>query len=250
MFRVSYPNASRLKQVVQALAKLSDELPLYVTQSDISVKVLSPDKTMLVVLNIPSLVFEEYTVDEEATLIVPATEFRKVVRRATRNDTLILAVSRETNELIATLRDRKTGIEREFRIPLVPKPPEPVPELQVDLSISFSILSQDLKNIVGDLKLVGEEATFIYEDGKITIKASEQQKEYICELREGSPLILLTSAVDRAAASYNIEMLLVASQPVAVSKSATVSFDSGKPMKIEYELEGGGKLVYWIVPRL
>lgn len=250
MFKALYPNASRLKHVIQVLAKLSDELPFYVTQSDISVKVLSPDKTMLVVLNIPSLVFEEYVVDEEGTFILSATEFRKIIRRATRNDTLLLTVNRETNELIAVLRDKKTGVEREFGITLIQRPPEPVPELQLDLPVSFTALSQDFKNIVGDLKLTGEEALFIYEEGKIVIKASEQQKEYICELREGSPLVFLNSTVDKASASYSIEMLLEASQPAAVSSQVVISFDSGKPMKVEYELEGGGKLIYWLVPRV
>lgn len=250
MFKISYPNATLLKKAVQALSKLSDELPFYLTKDSLEIKVLSPDKTMLAVLSLPSIAFEEYFVEEEATFIVSATELRKVIRRATRNDTLQMTLNKEIGELTITLRDKKTGIEREFGVPLIPRPPEPVPDLQLELSVSFSMLSQDFKDVVGDLKLVGEEALLMYDEGKIIIKSVEQQKEYTCELKEGSPIILLTSSVEKAKASYNIEMLVVATGAAPASKNVIISFDTAKPLKIEYELTGGGKLVYWIVPRV
>ncbi|MEM0001435.1 MAG: DNA polymerase sliding clamp [Desulfurococcaceae archaeon] len=250
MFKALYPNANKLKKLIQALAKLSDELPFYVTNNGIEIKVLSPDKTMLAIATLSSLEFEELSVEEETTFIVSTTELKKIIRRATRNDVVFMTINKESNELVMVFRDKKTGVEREFGIPIIPKPPEPIPELQLDLSVSFTMLSHDFKDIVGDLNLVGEEAVFMYENGAIIIKSVEQQKEYECILREGAPLILLTSNVDKARASYNIEMLIVAARAASASKNVTISFDTDKPIKIEYDLAGGGKLAYWIVPRI
>jgi len=250
VFKVQYPNASKLKQVVQALAKISDELQLQVTLEAFNLMALSPDKTMMAVLTLPNLVFEEYSVEEETTILVPALELKRVIRRTTRNDIMQISVNKETNELIIVLRDRKSGLERELAVPIIPRPPEPVPELELELSVTFAMLSQDLKNIVGDLKLVGEEATFIYEPGKIVIRSTEQRKEYTCELREGNPLTILSSAVERAQSTYGTDMLVAIAKVASASKQVIVSFDIGKPMKVEYELAGGGRLVYWIVPRV
>lgn len=250
MFKVQYPNASRLKQVIQVLAKISDELQVHATLEAFQIKALSPDKTMMATLILPNIVFEEYSVEEETAILVPATELKRVTRRATRNDVMQISVSKETNELVIILRDKKTGLERELTVPIIPRPPEPLPELNLELSVTFAMLSQDLKNVVGDLKLVGEEATLLYDNGRIVIRSTEQRKEYMCELREGNPLTALSSTVEKAQATYSIDMLVAAMRAASASKQVIVSFDTGKPMKIEYELAGGGKLVYWIVPRV
>lgn len=251
MFRTVYPNASKFKKLIGALVKLSDELPFYVTRNGLDIKVLSPDKTMLAIASLSSIEFEELEVEgEEAVVIVSSTDLKKIIKRASRNDSLLITVNKETNELVITIKDRKTGVEREFTAPLIPKPPEPIPELQLELSVSFTMLSQDFKDIVSDLKIIGEEAIFTYENGAILIKSTEHQKEYICVLKEGSPLILLSSMVDKARASYNVEMIIATARASGVSKNVNISFDTDKPMQILYELAGGGKLTYWIVPRL
>lgn len=250
MFKVQYANASKLKVVIQALSKISDELYLQVGLDSLQLKALSPDKTMMASMVLPGTAFDEYNVEEEAVVLLPATELKKVTKRATRNDVAQLSMSRGSSELGVLLRDKKTGLEREFTVPIIPRPPEPLPELNIDLGVTFTMLSQDLKQIVGDLKLIGEEAVFIYEVGKIVVKSVEQRKEYTCELREGNPLTLLTSTVERAQATYSIDMLVSATRVASASKQAMISFDSGKPLKFEYELSGGGRLVYWIVPRM
>lgn len=250
MFKVQYANASKLKVVVQALAKISDELYLQVGLDSLQLKALSPDKTMMASLILPGLAFDEYNVEEEAIVLLPGTELKKVTKRATRNDVVQLSMTRGSNELSMILRDRKTGLEREFAVPIIPRPPEPLPELNIDLGVTFALLSQDLRQVVGDLKLAGEEVTFMYEFGKIVVKSTEQRKEYLCELSEGNPLTMLTATVERAQASYSIDMLAAAARAASASKQAIISFDSDKPLKLEYELSGGGKLVYWIVPRM
>jgi proliferating cell nuclear antigen len=112
------------------------------------------------------------------------------------------------------------------------------------------MLSQDFKNIVSDLKLVGDEAIFTYEAGKITIISTEQQKEYKCDLAEGNPLIILSSTVEKARSSYSIDLLVEAARPASATKNITISFDTSKPMKVEYDIGDGSKLIYWLVPRI
>ncbi|MCY0868744.1 MAG: DNA polymerase sliding clamp [Desulfurococcus sp.] len=250
MFRAVYSNASHLKYIVQAIAKITDEAPLHATPSALEVRVLSPDKSMLTVVGIPASSFEEYSLDGEEQFTVSSMSLNKVMRRGSRNDLVVLELDRSANVLNIMFKDRKTGVERAFQVELLPRIPEPVPDLNLELSVTVKMLVDDYKNMVGDLKAISEEAEFAYQDNKLIVRAVEQQREYIGEYSEGSPLIYLYSTASKARAVYSVDLLAATVKPAAASKHVTISFDSDKPLKVEYELEGGGRITYWIVPRI
>ncbi|MEM4759028.1 MAG: DNA polymerase sliding clamp, partial [Desulfurococcaceae archaeon] len=60
----------------------------------------------------------------------------------------------------------------------------------------------------------------------------------------------LSSTKDDVKASYSIDILEAAIKATAASKTLTIQFDQDKPMRIEFEIVGGGSLIYWIVPRV
>ncbi|MGC8953870.1 MAG: DNA polymerase sliding clamp [Desulfurococcus sp.] len=250
MFKAVYPNASKMKYITQAIAKITDEAPIYVTQEGLEVRVLSPDKSMLSIVRIPAMSFEEYSVEGEESFIVASTDLNKIMRRGTRNDVLVMELDRAGNVLNMVFRDRKTGLERVFQLELLPRTPEPVPELNIELGVVVKMMAEDYMNIIGDLKTIGEEAIFAYEENKLKISSSEQQKEYVGVFTEGSPLLYLYSSVEKARAVYSIDLLAVTVKPASASKQVTISFDTDKPVKVEYELAGGGQLIYWVVPRV
>jgi len=249
LFKAVYPNASKMKYITQAIAKITDEAPFYATPDALEVKVLSPDKTMLSIVRIPAISFEEYSVEGEESFIVSSTDLNRVMRRGTRNDVLVMELDKANNVLNIVFRDKKTGVERVFQLELLPKTPEPVPELNLELGVTVKMMSEDYKNIVGDAKSIGEEVVFTYENDKLIIYSSEQQKEYRGEFSEGAPILYKYATVDKARASYSVDSLAVTLKPVSASKQVTISFDTDKPMKVEYELVGGGQLIYWVVPR-
>ncbi len=250
MFRAAYTAASKFKYVAQTIAKLTDEAPLYATPDAFEARILSPDKTVLTIVKIPSIAFEEYEVDQEEFFVVAADELNKIVRRGTRNDILIFELDKENNKLKIIFRNKKTGIERSFYVDIKPRTMEKIPEPQLDLSVTARFVADDYKQIIRDLKIIGEEAVFHYKDGKLLIYAHAQQKEYWGEFREGEPLTYLSSTTDEAKARYSVGLLETTLKAVQASKYVTLSFDTDKPIKIEFEISEGGYIVYWIVPRV
>lgn len=250
MFRAVYPKAPKFKYITQALAKISDEASFYTSIDGVEIKALSPDKTALIVVKLPSIVFEEYNVDDKESFKVASSEFNKVARRAGRNDALILELMRENNVVKVGYRDRKTGVEREFYVNLSSPFAEEIGEPELELTVTVRMLSGDLKQIVRDVKVIGEEALFHYRDNKLFVKTTVQQKEYTCELSEGNPLAYISSTKDEVKSTYSVDVLETVLKAIASSKNVTLQFDDNKPMRIEFELIGGGSILYWIAPRV
>lgn len=249
MFRAIYPKASQFKSIAQTLAKIVDEIPFYAEPDVLEVRVLSPDKTTMTILRIAGIAFEEYMCDREEYFVVGADELNKIAKRGTRDDMVLLELDRDNGYLNLIFKNTKTGVERLFRIPLRERVAEKIPELDIDLGVKALLAADDYKNIIRDLKIIGEEAVFIYSDGKITIRAATQQKEYEGIFERDNPLILLDAIVEKAVARYSIGLLEATLKAAAASKNVSVAFDNDKPLRVEFEIPGGGVLIYWIAPR-
>ncbi len=249
MFRAVYPSATKFKYIAQTLAKIVDEIPFYGEPEQLEVRVLSPDKTTMTILRIPSIAFEEYICDQEEFFVVGSDEFNRIARRGTRNDLVVLELDRERKVLKFMFKDKKTGVERTFYLQLKERVIEKLPEISLELGVSIRMLADDYKNIIRDLKIVGEEAIFIFEDNKLTIKSMTQQKEYIGVFEQDNPLLYISSTTDKAIARYSVGLLETTLKAAAASKNVLLEFDSNKPLKVEFELPTGGTLTYWIAPR-
>ncbi len=250
MFRASYTATSKFKYIAQTIAKLTDEAPFYATQDALEVRILSPDKTTLTIVKIPSIAFEEYEVDGEVFFVISADELNKIVRRGTRNDILVFELLEDKNQLRIVFRNKKTGVERSFLLETKPRTMEKIPEPQIELGVTARFVADDYKHIIRDLKIIGEEAVFHYKDGKLYILSHAEQKEYRGEFSEGNPLTYLSATVDEARAKYSVSLLETTLKPVQAAKFVTLSFDREKPLKIEFEITEGGYIIYWIVPRV
>jgi proliferating cell nuclear antigen len=249
LFRATYPSGSKFKSIASAIVKITDEAPFYIKPEALEVKVFSPDKTAMVIVKIPSVAFEEYNFEVEDYFVVSSSDLNRVLRRGTRTDILVLELDKSVGVLKTVFRNKKTGVERTFFVELKQSIPEEVPDLDIELGVTVTMLASDFKLLIRDLKTVGDYATFHFKENKLHVYSSEQQKEYRAILEEGSPLISVASTVDEAKASYSIDLLRLATRAASASKNITLSFDNDKPMKIVFELEGGGSITYWLTPR-
>ncbi|WP_440060082.1 DNA polymerase sliding clamp [Thermogladius sp. 4427co] len=250
MFRAVYPSGSKFKYIASALVKITDEAPFFIKPDSLNVRVFSPDKTAMIIVKMPSIIFEEFQAEGEDYFVVASSDLNRVMKRGSRTDVLVLELDKSTGVLKTIFRNKKTGVERTFYVELKQSIPEEVPDLDVELGVTVSMLTSDFKILLRDLKTVGEHAVFHYKNGKLYVSSSEQQKEYRAVLEEGSPIISISSTVDEAKATYSIDLLKLALRASPVSKNITFSFDNDKPMKIEFPLEGGGSITYWIVSRV
>lgn len=250
MFKAVYPKAPRFRSLAQAVAKISDEAPFYASVDGLEIKALSPEKTALLIIRLPAIVFEEFSVEDKVSFSVASSELNRISRRAGRNDAMVMELIRESNVLRVGYRDVKTGIERSFYLNLSSIGLQEISEPKVDLSVTVKFMTSDFKQIIRDVKAIGEEAVFHYKDNKLYVISNAMQKEYVGEFVEGNPLSYLSSSKDEVRSTYSIDILETAIKATSASKTLTIQFDQDKPMRIEFEIMGGGSLIYWIVPRV
>jgi len=248
LFRLVYDAATKFKYITQTLAKISDEATFVVEGSQLIIWQMSPDKTTLAVLKAPNVSFGEFTVEEEAKFIVRTDELNKVVRRATRNDSLIFERDPSEPLLAVTLRDRKTGLSRKFTVPLVELEPPEIREPTFEGTTRFSLDASVFKVIVQDVKVVADSVTFeSKEEGVLLVKASGEEKEYVWEMKPNAPLLDI-DVTEPSVASYGRAPLEVATKPTGAADIVRGEYSTDYPLKLEFTFPNGERMYIYIAP--
>ena len=250
-FRCIYPAATKFKYIVQTIVKLLDEIPFIATADGLEVRTLTPEKTTMIVLKMPTTTFEEYQLDEEEkTFIVPSDELNRVAKRGTRNDLVEIALEEEQRRLRLSFIDKKTGVTRTFYVPLREGVVEKLSEPQVELTVSMKMLADDFKNIINDVKLVADEAEFIAYEDRFEVRAVTPQREYHGVFAPGDPLITYdVTGQTPVKSKYAVDLLKASTKAATAADTVTVEYGEGLPLRLTFDLPGGSSLIYWITPR-
>jgi proliferating cell nuclear antigen len=247
-FRLVYDAATKFKYITQALAKINDEATLAITSDTLIFWLMSPDKSTLSILRAPNISFSEFDVEEETRVLIRTDELNKIVRRATRNDSIIFERSPSENAILVTLRDRKTGLTRVFSLPIIEMEPPEIREPQLEGTTRFSMDADIFKIIIQDVKVVSDTVTFeSREDGTLTVRAEGEEKEYVWEMRINSPLLDIDVA-EPSTASYSRSPLEAAVKPTGAAEVVRGEFATDYPLKLEYTFPNGERMFIYIAP--
>lgn len=249
MIRIVYPAASKFKYITQTLAKINDEGILAFTLDSMVAWIMSPDKTSLATLKAPSMAFDEYSVEEETRFTIRTDELNKIVKRATRNDDLIIEYSAEEQALIITLQDRKTGIARNFALPIIEVAPSELREPKFESTARLIMIADDFKQAIQDAKVVGDYLTFEADEDKLVVRSEAEERSYEWIMRVGDPLIEL-EVDEHTRSSYTRAALEAATKPTGAAENVRVEYASDYPMKIEFTFPNTEKLYLYVAPSL
>ncbi|MEM0026834.1 MAG: hypothetical protein QXT53_02300 [Ignisphaera sp.] len=249
--RITYPVGAVIKNVAQALKGIVDQIPIVVSLDQFSIEALSPDKVSMIIFSIPSSAFEEYSVSEEIKIIADRDEFVKSLRRATKRDKVSFEYMAGGRELKVKVFNVRSNLEREYAVPLSEINFERIGSLNVELEVSANLPADELISVIKDISILGEEASFIYssELNGIKVTAHGDLGSYETILKQFQPLTYLESSVGSSIARYSVEHLKAVAKLLTLAEECSIAFGADKPLKIAFEITGGGRVEVWIAPR-
>lgn len=250
MFKLIYGDGSRFKRIFTGIAKPLESVPLRVTSGGLELRALTPDKNMMIEVVMPSTVFEVIEVESETTLALSREGFLRSVRRATKRDSITMQYERAARYLRLLLTNIKTGVEREFAVEVSEAITDLVEPIQIDLPVRFQISIEDLKKLIRDIKIVGDEVEMIFKESSIEVIGASEGKSYRTTLTLDRPLYLLESKEIVVSSKYDVDYLKATLSALSVTDLVNVEFGSSLPLKLYASLEDGTRITVWIAPRV
>lgn len=249
--KVVYPVGMVFKKVTVALKSVVDQIPLVISPDKFSIEALSPDKVSMIIFELPATTFEEYNVDREVRVIADRDEFVKAFRRATKRDKVEILYTEGSRELNVKVFNIRSNIEREYLIPLSEIEFEGVGSIDVELEVSATLPSSELINILKDSSTIGDEITLLYssENNSIKVIASGELASYEVMLKQFQPLTHIEASIGNAIARYSVDHLKALLKILDLANECTIAFGPEKPLRINLDVTGGGKVTIWVAPR-
>ncbi|RLE96774.1 MAG: proliferating cell nuclear antigen (pcna) [Thermoprotei archaeon] len=244
--RFEFPDARDWKYLIQSLEAIIDEANFVADDEALRLRALDPSRIAMVDLYIPREAFNMYEVEGEVRIGVNFDDLNKILRRAKKDDRVIMAV--EGGRLRITLSGKA---ERTFSLPLIDIVGEELPTPRVTFDVSAKMLSDTLRDALKDAEMVSDTAKFVGEEAELKIVARSDKGELEAKFSMEAGSLLEYEVKSPATASYSLNYLNdIVGKAYRVSDVVTVEFSTNKPLSLTFDIAGGGMLRYYLAPRM
>ena len=243
MVRALFHDAKLWKYVVQALSTMIDEGVFVFTPEGVRLRAMDPSRIAMVDFEMPSVSFEEYDCEGEVRAGVNFDVLKKVMKRASAKDKIELEVAE--GKLKVKLKGKTT---RSFAIPLLDLGYEELPSPKVSFNVQARMLSDALEDALKDAELVSDHVLIQANEDELTIYASSDKGESSATFSKDNLLELHVKEPSRA--RYSLSYLTDMMKAADAADIVELQFSTNIPLSLTFDLPGGGKIQYWLAPRV
>ncbi|WP_440060245.1 DNA polymerase sliding clamp [Thermogladius sp. 4427co] len=247
--KLRFSNASVWKYVITSISKIIEEGVFRVDQSGLRLRAFDATNTAFIDLHIPREAFVEFNVEKEEKFGVNFEDFAKISKLAAKGDELLLELV-EGGRLGVTFQGHGT---RTFILPNIEvSPPEEVSEISLEFPVKARIQPALFDDIMKELDVVGDVLTLESQPDSsiLALTASSDIAEARIELSLEDGSLLEYTVNSEAKASYGLEYLYEMSRVAPVAEGLVLEYGSNLPLKLLFELPQGGRIVFYVSPRV
>lgn len=241
-------NAKIWKNILDAVSTLIDEADFNFDENGIKLRSMDPSHVAMVDLDWQKSAFEDYSCSKPTKARISIKGMLKLLKRVKSDENLEIVFDDETKKINLTLKGK---ITKKFVIPtLEPGGGEaPTPKLTFDSKIK--ILSRTLKEVLDDIQAVSDNVKLETTMEKFVLQAIGELSSATIEIEKGNESLLELDVKAPSKAAFNLSYLTeIVKAGASTSDLLSLEFSTNKPIKLEFELPGQGKLSYYLAPRI
>ncbi|RLE77472.1 MAG: proliferating cell nuclear antigen (pcna) [Thermoprotei archaeon] len=244
--RLVFGDAREWRYIVASLAALVDEANFTIDPSGMRLRALDPSRIAMVDFNLPASAFEEFSCEEEVKIGVNFDELNKVMKRGRADERVILEV------VGGRLRISIGGkAERSFSLPVIDIAGEELPLPKLNFTVRAKMLSDTLKDAIKDAELVSDSVSFDAKEDYLRVYAHSDKGEVEVKFTIDTGSLIEYEVDEPSRSTYPISYLSdMLKRAANLSDIAGIEFATDKPLLLSFELAGGGRLSYFLAPRL
>ena len=251
-FTLKLENSRILKGIVETLASIIDETEFRVTPKEFTISAMDPSRICLLKLSIKKDDFDDYQCSKESKVGLNLDDLDKILKRSAANDSVEIDFN-ETDQKIK-IKMQREGISRTrtFSLALLDIDIEEIPMdnlLKIEYPSNWVIDTDFLVEAIKDAEIYSEILNINANEGQgLIFSSSGQIGEMEYELNEED---LIESALQGSSSgAYSLTFLKAILKIASITEKLEISLKTDHPLKMNFDLLEGGKLSYFLAPRV
>jgi proliferating cell nuclear antigen len=239
-------SVSKLRDILTPISVLVDECKINISPAELEIRAVDPANVCMVDVRISKDGFDEYE-SEKSVIGVDLDRFQDIIKMGSSDSEVRLRANKETQMLNIEVENVSYSLSLIDPDSIRDGPDIPDIDLDSSVEIEGSYISQGIKaaSMVSD----HVELSFDSSNSRFIIRAEGDTDDV--EVEHGDDRSENLSAPSDASSLYSLEYLEKISKAVGGSQVISLSMQSEKPVRIEYDIsDGDGKVVYMLAPRI
>ncbi|MEM1515811.1 MAG: proliferating cell nuclear antigen (pcna) [Candidatus Bathyarchaeia archaeon] len=248
MFKARISDAKTFKSVMDAISTVVDEATFIVGPGGIRLRAMDPSRVAMVDWEMQKTSFDEYEADGELKICINLSEFKKVLKRAGKDDIIELSLGEEGNQLQVKIRGRYT---RTFTLPILEAGEEEVLEPNLTFNVKVTLTADDFYDTLRDAELVSDNIRLEANEEGLTMNAKGDVAGTRIEMKKGSDALLSVEVKEPSKATFSLSYLTdIVKAASDTSDIVTLEFSTDMPLRLDFRQRYDGKLIYLLAPRV
>lgn len=220
-----------LKNIMSGAVSLVDELKLTFTKEGLSCAQMCRHNSSAIFFSINKEMFQDYTVENDETVIFRTRDFANILRVIKPNETLSVMTDDGNAKLFISFIGERI---KEFEIPLLRECENPdAPEKQMDFAFTMFLDKKELIEALAQTSVVDKEKKVFFQNkgNKLYVGKDSIGKKALIELAD-------TPYETEYKASYNPEIIMDFMPCIDELSRVSFSYNNKYPCKIIGEVKG------------
>ena len=251
-FEMVLEDAKLMSNISSVISSIVAESSINVAEDGIRIKAFDATRISMIDFFMKKEAFQKYDLKETTIIGLSLETLNTILKTAKSNEQLRMALDDTTKRFVIEFLGKNQ--KRKFALSLIDIPEEGnIPDsIHIDFDTNFEVKASFIQQVLKDAEMVSDYLKIKAREDGIFFGAESDTKEMDTFIEPKSEE-METAAFDvsgESEAMYSLDFLSNFLKGIRSSDYVKISFNSEQPIRLVYNIEDKGHLIYFVAPRI
>ena len=245
-------DAKLMSNISSIISSIVAESSINIAADGIRIKAFDATRISMIDFFMKKEAFQKYNVKETTIVGLSLETLNTILKTAKANESLRLALDDATKRFIVEFQGKNQ--QRKFALSLIDIPDEGnIPDsIHIDFDTNFEVKATFIQQVLKDAEMVSDYLKIRAKEDGIFFGAESDTKamDTFIEPKSEEMETAAFQVSGESEAMYSLDFLSNFLKGIRSSDYVKISFNQEQPIRLIYEIEDKGHLIYFVAPRI